>query len=112
MNEATQKKLLEALRDTPCARDASVRREIVASIRVSPGGYFALGALLTFVSIILLRADKDLTALLLVTSTWIVIPVLVATDRLYFDGFTLFHSGLSPLFERLVRGRRPRLTVE
>lgn len=112
MNEATQQKLLETLRENPCTGDAAAKRDVVASIRVSPGGYFALGALLTFVSIILVRANRDLAALLLVTSTWVVIPVLVVTDRLYFDGITLFRSGLLPLFERLVRGRRPWLTVE
>ncbi|MFY9618893.1 MAG: hypothetical protein WAM70_17525 [Pyrinomonadaceae bacterium] len=112
MNEVTQKQLLETLRDTPCTRGAAAKRDVMASIRVSPAGYFAFAALLTFVSVILLRTNRDLAALVVVASAWIVIPVVVATDRLYFDGFTLFRSGLLPLFERLVRGRRPKLTVD
>lgn len=112
VNEATQKQLLETLRETPCTRGAAAKRDVLASIRVSPAGYFACGALLTFVSVILLRTNRDLAALVVVASAWTVIPLIVATDRLYFDGFTLIRSGLVPLFERLVRGRRPKLTVD
>ena len=112
MNEATQKQLLETLRETPCTRGAAAKRDVIASIRVSPGGHLAFGALLTFVSVILLRTNRDLAALIVVASAWIVIPLIVATDRLHFDGFTLFRSGVLPLLERLVRGRRPKLTVD
>jgi tetratricopeptide (TPR) repeat protein len=109
LNESTQKQLLEALRET---RGVAARKTDTAiGIRVSPAGYFALAALLTFVSVILLRTHKDFAALLLVTSTWIFIPALVATDRLYFDGQILFRSGFLPLIARLARGRRPQLGV-
>ncbi len=81
-------------------------------VRVSPGGYFALAAMLTFVSGILLRTHRDLAALMLVTSTWIVVPILVTTDRLYFDGRTLFRSGLLPLLSRVVRGSSARLAID
>lgn len=78
---------------------------------MSPGGYIALAAVLTFVSLILLRTNRDLAALVLVTITWIVIPLLVVTDRLYFDGDSLFRSGLLPFLSRVVRGRRPQLAL-
>jgi len=111
MNESTQKQLLEVLRETPRARATAAKRASTISIRVSPGGYFALAALLTFVAVILLRTQRDLAALTLVTATWILTPILVATDRLSFDGETLFRSGLFPLLARVVRARRPQLSL-
>lgn len=111
MNEVTQKQLLEALRETPCARNPAAKADVVAGIRASPGGYFALAAVLTFVSVILLRTNRDLAALVLVTTTWAVVFLLVVTDRLYFDGRVLFRSGLLPLFWRIMHGRRPQLAV-
>ena len=111
MNESTQNQLLEVLRETPRVRAAKATRVSTIGIRVSPGGYFALAALLTFVAMILLRTQKDLAALSLITATWILTPVLVATDRLYFDGETLFRSGLLPLLSRLIRARRPELSL-
>lgn len=111
MKEATQKKLLETLRETPCISEDSAKAGVIAAVRVSPGGHFAFAALVTFVSVVLLRVDKDLEALLLVSATWIVVPVLVVTDRLYFDGRTLFRSGLLPLLSRAIRGHRPKLTL-
>ena len=79
---------------------------------MSPGGYFALAALLTFVSAILLRTHRDFAALITVTLTWLVTPILVGTDRLYFDGRTLFRSGLFPLLSRIVRGSSCRLEID
>ena len=111
MNEATHKQLLEALRDTPCARAPAHEATTHIAVRVSPGGHFALGAVLTFVSMILLRTNRDLAALVLVTSTWIIVPILVATDRLYFNGRALFRSGLVPMLSRLALGRRQKLAL-
>lgn len=112
MNESTPKQFLEALRDSRSLSEAAEKTDRLIGIRVSPGGYFALAALFTFVSGILLRTHRDFAALLVVTSTWIVIPIVVATERLYFDGRTLFRSGLHPLLSRIVRGRSSRLAVE
>jgi hypothetical protein len=112
MNESTQQQLLEVLRDSPGARAATGHRASAISIRVSPGGYFAFAALLTFTAAILLRTQNDLAALALVTATWMLTPIAVATDRLYFDGETLARSGLLPLLTRIIRGRRPPLSVE
>src|SRR5437879_13843053 len=81
-------------------------------IRVSPGGYLALAALLTFVSAILLREHRDFAAVLLVISTWIVTLIAVATDRLYFDGRILFRSGFMPMLARVLHGRSSRLAID
>jgi len=111
MNESTQKQLLEVLRESPRGRATSDKRASTIGMRVSPGGYFAVAAILTFVAVILLRTQKDFAALVLVTATWILTPVLVATDRLYFDGETLTRSGLMPLLSRLVWARRAELSI-
>src|SRR5438132_9974528 len=112
LNESTQKQLLEALRETRSAEDTAAPKQALMGIRVSPGGYLALAALLTFVSAILLRWHRDFAALLLVISTWIVTLITVATDRLYFDGRVLFRSGFLPTLSRVLRGNRPHLAIE
>ena len=111
MNESTQKQLLEVLRENQRPRVTTGDGAATIGIRVSPGGYFALGALLTFVAVTLLRTQQDLAALILITATWILTPILVATDRLYFNGETLTRSGLVPLFSRVIRGRRAQLSI-
>lgn len=74
----------------------------VAAVRLSPGGYFAAAALLTFVSLVCLRTERDFVALLLITITWTIIPVLVVSDRLIFNGITLWRTGLFAWTCRLV----------
>ena len=102
----------EVLAETAKSRGAVAKTEPIAGVRVSPGGYFAVAALLTFVSLVLLRTNRDFAALILVTATWAIIPAVVFTDRLYFDGKTLFRSGLPALLSRLAWGRRPQLVLE
>lgn len=104
--------MLEALRETPCVRGATSKAAAKIAVRVSPSGYFAGAAVLTFVSVILLRTNNDLAALVLVTATWLATPILVATDRLHFDGQTLFRSGVLPLLSRLFNGRRLQLVLD
>ena len=111
MKESTQKQLLEVLRESPRVRATAGPCQPTIGIRVSPGGYFALAALLTFIAVILLRTQRDLAALILVTATWVLTPILVVTDRLSFNGETLFRSGLLPLLSRLVRSRRMELSL-
>lgn len=99
------------LAETAQSRGAVTKPQPIAGVRVSPGGYFAVAALLTFISLVLLRANRDLAAMIVVLATWLVVPALVLTDRFYFDGSILFRSGLPALFSRLARGSRQHLTV-
>jgi Tfp pilus assembly protein PilF len=110
MNEAPTKPLSEVLAEQAKARRAS-RPKALAGVRVSPAGYFAFAALLTFLSLVLLRTNRDLAALIVIVATWTIIPALVLTDRLYFDGEALFRSGLTALISRLVFGRRCKLLI-
>src|SRR5438876_1220967 len=112
LSGSTQNQLREALAETARARAAPAKPKKLAGIRVSAGGYLASAALLTFASLILLRTHRDLTALLLISSTWTIVPLLLLTDRLSFDGHTLSRSGLAALVSRLLRGRVPRINVK
>jgi len=87
------------------------RRATLAAVRTSPGGHLAVAAVFTFASLILLRNGHDLAAMISVVCTWIVIPVLIATDRISFDGEALTRRGLIALWSRLVKGRTIRLRV-
>lgn len=111
MNQASTKQFSEVLAETARSRGTIAKPKPLASVRVSPGGHFAVAALLTFGSLVLLRTNRDLAALVLIGATWIIIPILIVTDRLYFDGQTLFRSGITALLSRLLSGQRPRLDV-
>jgi len=111
MNEAPTKQLSEVLAEKAKVHHAA-RPKPLAWIRTSPGGHFAVAALLTFISLVLLRTNRDLEALIVIGATWTVIPALLITDRLYFDGEALFRSGLTALVSRALYGRRQELLVE
>jgi tetratricopeptide (TPR) repeat protein len=88
------------------------KRPRLASVRVSPGGYFAVLCTSTFAASLLIRSELDLAALILLAFSWIVIPALAFTDRLVFDGQSLSRKGLSPFLLRLVGSRAARLMID
>ena len=103
-----QNEVLERLVEEP-KRMVAARRPRLAAVRISPGGYFAAAALLTFVSLVCLRTNRDLLALILVVATWSLIPLLDLTDRLSFDGSDLRRTGLLAWACRIVG--RPVLSI-
>ncbi|HVS80425.1 MAG TPA: hypothetical protein VHE60_01670 [Pyrinomonadaceae bacterium] len=112
MSDTSQNQVYEVLTEAASGRLASPRPGKLASVRVSPGGYLAAAAVLTFVSLVFLRTQRDLAALLLIAGTWTITPVLMWTDRLNFDGRALSRAGVAALISRLVRGCGPSLKVE
>jgi tetratricopeptide (TPR) repeat protein len=98
------------LRETPAT--TPTRRKNLASVRLSPGGYFAAAAILTFVAVVCLRTDRNLIALVLVVTTWTLMPVIIFCDRLSFDGETLKRTGVHALAERLLRCSRTLKLVD
>ncbi|HEX8493463.1 MAG TPA: hypothetical protein VF658_11515 [Pyrinomonadaceae bacterium] len=84
----------------------------LASVRVSPGGYLATASALTFIALLLLRAELDLEALLLITCAWLITPLLAFTDRISFDGHRLTRRGLVPFIHQLVKRRSKVLLVD
>jgi tetratricopeptide (TPR) repeat protein len=82
-----------------------VKSTRLASVRVSPGAYLATASALTFIAILLLRAELDLEALLTITCAWLVTPLLAYTDRISFDGQRLTRRGIVPFVHKIVRRR-------
>ena len=78
--------------------------------RMSPGGYLALSAILTFAALIVCelsvtyRANPGLRHLILV-------PLLVLTDRLSFDGVTLKRSGFGTLPRRIFQRNMLKIAI-
>lgn len=82
------------------------------TVRVSPGSYLAVAALLTFASLVCLRTHHDMAALIVICTTWTTIPVLVFSNRLSFDGRVLSRKGLVSLIARLFTDRPRSLLIE
>ena len=61
---------------------------------MSPGGYLALAAILTFAAVVCLRTNRNLFALMLAIGTWTIVPLIIFSDRLSFDGVMLRRTGL------------------
>jgi len=112
LSDSSQKQLREVLAETARGHVAPAQRKKLAGIRISPSGYFAVAALLTFSALLCLRTHRDLTALALIAGTWTIIPLLVLTNRLSFDGHTISRTGLAALLMRLVRGRIQNIAVD
>jgi tetratricopeptide (TPR) repeat protein len=93
------------------SRSPAVARKKLASVRMSPGGYLAVAAIMTFAALVCLRTQRDLIALIMVSITWALVPLLIITDRLSFDGKNLKRTGLGALPRRIF-GRGPsRVTL-
>lgn len=112
LNDSSQNQIREVLVETARGHVAAPKPKKLAGIRVSPGGYFATAALLTFASLLCLRTHRDLLALILIAGTWTIIPFLVLTNRLSFDGHTVSRTGLAAMLIRLVRRRSQSMAVE
>jgi len=102
----------EGLAETGQGRSAGNKMPRLASVRVSPGAYFATAAVTTFVALLLLRAQNDLGALIVIVSTWTIVPLLVLTDRIHFDGRGLSRRGVVAALTRLISGRPQRIALD
>ena len=113
MNDALKKASHDRIRAAlaEAQETAGLSRKLV-SVRMSPGGYFAVAAVLTFASLILLRTQRDLAALIGIAFTWITVPLLIASNRLNFDGQRLWRSGPLVFLSRLLFRVRERLKIE
>ena len=112
MSEPKELNSLPALAGVNDERERALKRPPIASVRVSPGPYLAVGCVLTFFAAMLLRAQYDALALLLVGVTWIVVPLFALTDRHVFDGSLLRRQGLLASLLHLLFGYRKQLAVD
>ena len=112
MNEPKELNSLPALAGVNDERERASKRPAVASVRVSPGPYLAVGSVATFFAALLLRAQYDALSLLLITSAWLVLPLLALTDRIVFDGVSLKRQGPIASFLHLLFSYRKQLAVD
>ncbi|HEV2834456.1 MAG TPA: hypothetical protein VGW58_04010 [Pyrinomonadaceae bacterium] len=112
MNKAKELNSLPALSEVNDERERALKRPSIASVRVSPGPYLAVASVITFFAALLLRAQYDALAFLLIVIAWLIIPVLAVTDRIVFDGLSLRRQGPLASFLNLLTGFRKQLTVE
>ena len=112
MSEPKELNSLPALAGVNDERERALKRPAVASVRVSPGPYLAVGCVVTFFAASLSRADYDAVALLIVSLIWIVAPLLALTDRIVFDGVSLRRQGPLASCLHLLFGYRKQLTVD
>jgi len=111
MNDTDQIETLKALTEVARERERPLKGLRLASVRVSPGSYLAAASVLTFVSALLLRSEKDWLALTAVAVAWLIIPALALTDRLEFDGQFLVRRGPGPFLLRRIAGRQKELSI-
>ena len=97
MNETKEFNSLPVLSEVREERESAQKSPIVASVRVSPGPYLALASVITFVAALMLRAQYDAVALIMILGAWLLVPILALTDRIAFDGSSLRRQG--PLVE-------------
>ena len=112
MSDTEQFKSLPALAGVNDERERALKRPAIASVRVSPGPYLAVGSVVTFFSAMLLRAEFDAVALLLITLSWLVVSLLALTDRIVFDGVALQRRGLLASVLHLISGYRKQLAID
>src|SRR5919106_4844386 len=84
---------LPALEEVSQQRERARNQPTIASVRVSPGPYLTVAAVITFFAALLLRIQYDGWALLLVPAAWLILPLLAFADRIVFDGFSLQRQG-------------------
>ncbi|HEX5887394.1 MAG TPA: hypothetical protein VFY61_01775 [Pyrinomonadaceae bacterium] len=112
MSEPRELNSLPALTGVKDERERALKRAPIASVRVSPGPYLAVGCVITFFAALLLRAQYDALAVLIVFVTWIFVPLFALTDRFVFDGILLRRQGLLASLLHLLFGYRKQLALD
>ena len=103
---------LPALAEVSEQRERARKQPTIASVRVSPGPYLTVAAVVTFFAALLLRIQYDGWALLLVFSAWLILPLLAFTDRIVFDGRSLRRQGPISSLLHLITGYRKLLWID
>src|SRR5687767_4238195 len=103
---------LPALAEVSQQRERARKQPSIASVRVSPGPYITVAAVLTFFAALLLRIQYDGWALLLVSAAWLILPLLAYTDRIVFDGLSLRRQGPISSLLHLLTGYRKQLWID
>lgn len=81
------------------------------SVRISPHGYLIAVFLGSFVSAFLFYIGQDAAAVASFLVSWVVVPYLALSDRIYFDGKAIYRSGGLPRLWAVYTGRRYRIRL-
>lgn len=95
MGEIAQLKTTDVSAEQASSVNASVSGR-TSSIRVSPNSYFVAVFLTTFLAAFFIYLHLDFAGLLAVFISWLVIPSLLLTDKIIFDGEKLSRTGIIP----------------
>ncbi len=112
MNETKEFNSLPALTEVQGERERARRTFTIASVRVSPGPYLAFAGLMSFLAALMLRANYDAAALVLIAAAWLIVPVFAFSDRIAFDGVSLRRQGPLVSFVDLIFRYRKQLSVD
>ncbi|MGI8813000.1 MAG: tetratricopeptide repeat protein [Pyrinomonadaceae bacterium] len=88
-----------------------LKRGKIVSVRTAGFGYLATAFLALFFSAFLDRLDYSLISILVLCTSWMVLALFAASDRLYVDGRKLQRSGAIPRFVNLFTGSGRRLRI-
>jgi tetratricopeptide (TPR) repeat protein len=112
MAETKELNSLPVLSEVQEERERAKKRSTIASVRVSPGPYLAFASVITFSAALMLRANYNATALILIAVAWLVVPIFALSDRISFDGSLLRRQGPLASFLHLFFGYRKQLSID
>ncbi len=112
MNETKEFNTLPVLSEVQEERERAQKRSTIASVRNSPGPYIAFASVITFVAALILRANLDALALILVGAAWLIVPIIALSDRIAFDGVSLRRQGPIASLVHLVFGYRKQIFID
>ena len=82
------------------------------TVRSSPGAYFAAALTLSFIALLLIRAEYDVAAVLALILAWVFVPLMAFTDRIRVEGRVLSRTGLVAFLHKILRGRSLKLSID
>ncbi|HLM02602.1 MAG TPA: tetratricopeptide repeat protein [Pyrinomonadaceae bacterium] len=82
-----------------------------SGIRVSPNSYFVAVFLATFGAAFFIYLQMDFAGFLAIVVGWLVVPSLLVTDKIIFDGENLSRTGIVPVFWAWVNRQPGKLSV-
>ena len=81
------------------------------SVRVAPKSYLTVLLLTTFYAALLVYLEINWAAAVIFFAAWIILPILLWTDRIWFDGKRIFRTGVLPNLWAVFNGSRSRLRL-
>jgi tetratricopeptide (TPR) repeat protein len=97
--------------DTSASEDTIAARSQVCRVRVSPGSYFAALFVITFFSGLLIYLDYLLLGTWIFCGSWLILPLLAWSDRIVFNGKSVYRTGVIPTVWAWINRHSRRLKI-